>query len=126
MPHTRERAVAGVMSGRMTLDDHVTWEAHHLGRTWRMTSRISAYQRPTRVVDEIVDGPSPSFRHEHIFEFRHDLTRMTDRLEYRLPLGLIGVLGDALVLRLYMRSLLAARNRYIKALAEAGDSDSRV
>lgn len=117
---SRERAVAGVLTGRMRLGDQVTWEARHLGRTWRMTSQITEYQRPARFVDEMVAGPFAIFRHEHVFQARDGgiSTSMADRLLYRSPLGPLGVLADVVGLKRYMRSLLLARNRYIKGTAE--------
>jgi ligand-binding SRPBCC domain-containing protein len=115
---SRERAVAGVMTGRMHLGDQVTWEARHFLRTWRMTSRITECERPARFVDEMVVGPFAAFRHEHLFQARDAGTWMGDRVDYRSPLGLLGVLADAAVLKRYLRSLLLARNRYIKATAE--------
>jgi ligand-binding SRPBCC domain-containing protein len=115
---SRERAVAGVLAGRMRLGEEVTWEARHLGRTWRMTSRITEYERPARFVDEMVAGPFAAFRHEHVFQARDGGTWMADRLDYRSPLGPLGVLADAAGLKRYVRSLLLARNRYIKGVAE--------
>jgi len=42
---TGERAVGGVTSGLLGAGDTVTWEARHLGRRWRLTARIAAYDR---------------------------------------------------------------------------------
>lgn len=119
LPWTRETAVAGVTTGLMALGDEVTWEARHLWRTWRMTSRITAYERPTRFVDEMVTGPFGGFRHEHGFAVDGPVTKMTDRLLYHSPLGVLGHVVDLVAVRGYVRSLLLARNRAIKAQAEA-------
>ena len=43
---TIERAVAGVTSGLMELNDEVTWEGTHFGIRQRLTSRITALERP--------------------------------------------------------------------------------
>jgi len=45
---------AGTSSGRrhLQLGDDVTFRARHFGLTWRMTSRMTAHQRPHRFVDE--------------------------------------------------------------------------
>jgi ligand-binding SRPBCC domain-containing protein len=116
---TSERAVAGVTSGRMALGDEVTWEARHLGRTRRLSSRITEYERPIRFVDEMVSGPVKCFRHVHTFVAAGgEGTRMTDRFEYRSPLGVIGRLADVLFLERHMRRLLNMRNGHIKAVAE--------
>lgn len=44
---TGERAVAGRRSGLLVLGEEVTWEARHLGIRQRLTSRITAFERPT-------------------------------------------------------------------------------
>jgi ligand-binding SRPBCC domain-containing protein len=116
---TRERAIGGVTTGVMALGDEVTWSARHLGRTWVMTSRITAYQRPVRFVDEMVSGPFRSFRHEHLFESVDGMTRMIDRMQYQAPLGALGRVADVLFLERYMRSLLLARNRHLEMRAES-------
>jgi hypothetical protein len=52
--HTGERAVAGTMAGLMKLGDEVTWEANYLGRTWRLSSRVTEYGPPRRFVADVV------------------------------------------------------------------------
>ncbi|MGH7749819.1 MAG: SRPBCC family protein [Candidatus Dormibacteria bacterium] len=115
---TSERAVAGITSGRMGLGDEVTWEARHLGRTRRLSSRITEYERPSRFVDEMVSGPFKSFRHVHTFVATGGGTRMIDGFAYRSPLGVMGRLADVVFLERYMRRLLEMRNQHIKAVAE--------
>ena len=115
---TRERAIAGVMAGRMGLGDQVTWEARHLGRTWRTTSRITEYERPARFVDEMVAGPFSTFRHEHVFQASDGGTAMADRLFYKSPMGPLGLIADVMGLTRYLRSMLLVRNHYIKGAAE--------
>ena len=57
MGRSKERAVAGVTEGEMSLGDSVTWRAMHFGVPFRMTSAITAYDRPHRFVDEQARGP---------------------------------------------------------------------
>lgn len=118
VPATGERAVGGTTSGGMGLGDEVTWEARHLGKMRRLSSQITAFDRPHRFVDEMVSGAFKSFRHEHIFEPSGDSTLMVDVFDYESPLGPLGRLADAVFLRRYMTALLETRNRHIKALAE--------
>src|SRR5206468_5943881 len=101
-----EVAVAGVTRGRMRLNEEVTWRAWHFGVPWRMTSRITALERPSRFVDEQVRGPFARFRHEHVFEPVGGGTRMIDRVEFAAPLGLLGRIAERLVLGVYMRRLI--------------------
>jgi ligand-binding SRPBCC domain-containing protein len=119
MVASRERAVGGVTSGLIEDGQEVTWEAHHLGLRWHMTSRITAYDRPHRFVDEMVRGPFASFRHEHRFEPDAGGTVMTDTVELRMGWGPIRPLADVCAAA-YLRRLMVIRNAVIKARAEQG------
>ena len=115
---TRERAVAGVTSGLIGLDQWVTWEAFHFGVRRSMTMKITEFERPTRFADEMVRGPFKSIRHVHQFTERNGVTRMTDVFQYEVPAGIVGRLVDYVVLAPYMRNLLTERARFLKRLAE--------
>src|SRR5205085_10083584 len=107
------RAVAGVTAGLLAEGEEVTWEARHFGRRWRMTSRITAFDRPHRFVDEMVRGPFVSFRHEHLFAPHGDGARMTDVIEFRAPVGLLANRP----LGVYLRRLIRIRNETIRERA---------
>jgi ligand-binding SRPBCC domain-containing protein len=108
MADSGERAVDGVTSGTIGLGESVTWRARHFGVRWTMTSRITAFQRPYRFVDEQVRGPFRSFHHEHLFAADGDGTVMTDIVTLRSPL--FGAVVEPLLLRPYLRRLIRARN----------------
>lgn len=116
MAGSRERAVAGVMSGLIGFGEEVSWEARHFGRTWNMTSRITAFEPPRRFVDEMVRGPFTRFHHEHRFEPRGDATLMTDLVEFQMP----GWFVVNTVATAYLRHLLVSRNAFIRREAERG------
>ncbi len=99
MESSRERIVAGVKSGSMALGDVVTWRAVHLGLPFRMTSKITAYERPRRFVDEQVKGPFSHWWHEHIFRATPWGTSMIDNVKYAAPLGPLGRAVDMIGLR---------------------------
>lgn len=123
MAASGERAVAGVMSGAMTLGDSVTWRARHFGIPFRMTSAITEYERPERFVDEQRRGPFQRWWHEHTFIVLSPCqTLMVDRVEFRSPLGPIGLLADVSVLDRYMTRLLRQRNAWLKSTLEAQGS----
>lgn len=124
MADSGERVVGGVSAGGMRLGDTVTWRARHFGVWWRMTSAITAYDRPGFFVDEQQRGPFRRWRHEHHFAADDAAgngsgTVMRDVVEFTSPLGVLGRAVDALVLRRYMVKLIAERNAHIKALVEA-------
>ena len=120
MDSSGEQAIAGVTSGGMKLGDEVTWRARHFGIPFRMTSAITAYDYPTRFVDEQQRGPFRSWWHEHTFSaLATGETLMRDVVEFRSPLGPLGLAADRLVLDRYLARLLRTRNEWLKATLEA-------
>jgi ligand-binding SRPBCC domain-containing protein len=113
MDASRERAVAGVTSGEIGLGEQVTWRARHFGLTFRMTSRITAYERPTRFVDEQVAGPFARWWHEHRFLAEGPGTLMLDRIEFAAPFGALGRAVERAGLARYMERLILERNRWL-------------
>ena len=116
--YTGERAINGVTSGMMNLHDEVTWEAVHFGVRQRLTSRITAFDRPRTFTDEMQRGAFKYWRHTHSFESRADGTLMIDDADYASPLGLLGRIVDKLLLERHMTRLLVTRNIHIKKVAE--------
>jgi len=119
MSGSREQAIAGVTSGALALGDTVTWRARHFGIPFPMTSAITAYEYPTRFVDEQVRGPFRRWWHEHTFEsLDGGRIRMIDVAEFRSPVRPVGSLVDRFVLDRYMRQLLVQRNAWLKQTLE--------
>jgi ligand-binding SRPBCC domain-containing protein len=119
MARSGERAVGGVTSGRIGLGESVTWRARHFGLPWRMTSKITEHERPSRFVDEQVSGPFRRWRHEHLFEADGAGTRMTDVIDFAAPAGPLGHLVAVTALRPYLKRLIARRNATLAAALEA-------
>lgn len=69
------------------------------GVPFRWRTRIVQWQPNERFVDEQIRGPYALWRHSHTFTGCSDGTRMTDRVEYRLPLQRAGSLALPLVRR---------------------------
>ncbi len=115
---TNEEAIAGKTSGLINLHEFVTWQATHFGFRQKLTSKITAFERPNYFVDEMVNGVFKSFRHEHIFEQLNDKVIMKDVFEFHSPFGVIGQLFNKLILTNYLKQLLIDRNKVIKDFAE--------
>jgi ligand-binding SRPBCC domain-containing protein len=115
---TGERAVAGVTSGLMSLGQEVTWRARHFGIWQRLTSRITAFDPPTHFRDSLVRGAFRRFDHDHFFSQRGEITTMRDVFDFQSPLGILGWIGDYLVLTRYLRHFFTIRNATIKEAAE--------
>lgn len=115
---TNEEAIDGRMSGLVELNDFVTWRATHFGIRQKLSSKITALERPYYFKDEQLKGAFRSFHHEHRFEQRGEKVVMTDIFEYRSPMGIMGGLFNQLVLTRYLKKFLMERNAIIKEYAE--------
>ncbi len=116
---TNERAISGVTTGLMKLNDVVTWRAKHFGIYQNMTSKISAYDAPRYFVSEMVKGAFKKLHHQHIFEWTGNETIMTDIFVFKAPFGIFGELFSKVILTNYMKGFLIKRNNTIKEVAES-------
>jgi ligand-binding SRPBCC domain-containing protein len=116
-----ETAVDGVTTGLIGPGESVTWRARHFFVTFRATSRITAFDPPRHFRDEMVSGPFAHFAHDHYFEPSEHGTLMRDVFDYESPLGIIGALADALLLRRHMVRLLRERNEVVRRVAESAE-----
>ncbi|MFI5933948.1 cyclase/dehydrase [Actinoplanes sp. NPDC051494] len=109
---------------RLSAGDEVTFRARHFGIRWRMTSRITMYDRPHRFVDEQVRGPFRMMRHEHTFEqVGAARTRMTDRMSVAAPFGMLGSVVTRWMVAPYLRRLLVRRAEHIAEMARLAGGD---
>jgi ligand-binding SRPBCC domain-containing protein len=115
---TQERVVAGKATGLLELGDTVTFEAVHLGVRQRLTAQIVELDRPHRFVDEMREGAFASLRHVHEFFETRGAVLMRDTLEWRSPLGLLGVLADKLFVERHLRAFLVEKQSALARYAE--------
>ena len=113
MAKSRERAVAGVVSGLLSEGDEVTWQAWHFAVPLRMSSRITRFRFPESFTDEQVRGPIRFFRHMHEFIPDDGGTLMIDRVEFAAPFGVVGRIAEKAFLGRYLRNLIEKRNEYL-------------
>ena len=115
---TNEKAIAGKTSGLINKNETVTWKGKHFGIYIKHQSIISEMEFPNYFVDEQAKGHFKSFKHEHIFEQKENLTIMTDILDYETPFGFIGKLFDKLLLENHLTNFIIYRNAILKQLSE--------
>jgi ligand-binding SRPBCC domain-containing protein len=125
MARSGERAVAGRTTGLIGLGEEVTWRARHFGVIHEHHSRIDACERPRHFRDVMVRGRFKRFAHDHYFTAQDGGTLMRDAIVFESPFGLLGRIVDALVLKRYLRRLIAERNRVVKEVAEGADAAGR-
>ncbi len=117
--NSKERAISGVTSGLIGLNEQVEWKAKHFGFYFRMTVSLTEFESPVLFVDEQVKGPFKNMRHQHQFEDKGTYTLMKDTFTFEAPLSVLAKLVEVLVLKWYLRRLLIERNAYIKKHLEA-------
>ena len=116
---TDEKAIAGITAGLINENETVTWQAKHLFKTRRFTSRISSMQKPFHFTDVMVSGDFKSFLHEHHFKATDNGSIIIDMISFEAPYGLIGRLFSSLYLKNYLEKFLIHRNAVIKDYAES-------
>jgi ligand-binding SRPBCC domain-containing protein len=90
-----------------------------LRQTWRV--RAERVVEPTLVLDTMLEGPFPSWVHQHRFEDLGERgTRLTDHVDYRLPLGALGALANRLVVRGQLERTFRFRQQRTRELLERG------
>jgi ligand-binding SRPBCC domain-containing protein len=117
---TNECAIAGVTHGLIGPNQTVTWQGRHFGLMLTHETLISKYDRPHHFQDIMLRGMFKSFKHDHFFDPLPDgTTLMRDELRFAAPLGPLGWLAEALILRRYLTGFLIKRNQLIQAVAES-------
>jgi len=122
--HSGEAAMAtgGLTSGLIGLGRQVTWRAKHFGWWHELTSTITAIERPVYFQDVMVRGIFRFMRHDHFFRsLAPDRTHMRDVFSFAAPLGILGGLAEAIILRRYMHALLRERNQVLRQIAESAE-----
>jgi ligand-binding SRPBCC domain-containing protein len=80
---------------------------------WR--TRIEVFEPGVRFVDVQLRGPYRRWRHTHTFADAPGGTQIGDRVEYALPLGPLGELAHALLVRRQLDAIFSHRRRVIAA-----------
>ncbi len=116
--NTYEKAIAGVTTGLINENETVTWQAKHLYKVRKFTTKITSMEFPHHFTVQMVHGDFKSFRHEHYFKPINNGTFLIDVIEFETPYGVIGQLAEKLFLTSYLHKLLLYRNEVIKQYAE--------
>ena len=90
---------------------------------WRTV--IEDYVVGERFVDRQLEGPYRHWHHTHRFEDVAEGTRMTDRVEYELPLGPLGSIAHVLKVKRMLKAIFDYRAEEIaKRFDQNGNSSS--
>jgi ligand-binding SRPBCC domain-containing protein len=119
-----ETAVAetGITCGLVGLGQRVTWRAKHFGVRHRLTSEITAMERPAYFQDVMVRGIFRWMRHDHFFRsLPSGETEMRDVFCFAAPLPVLGRVAEVTFLDRYMKALLEERNTVLRNIAESDE-----
>jgi ligand-binding SRPBCC domain-containing protein len=86
----------------------------------RWKTLITEYDPPRNFVDEQERGPYSVWRHHHGFEETREGTKVTDRVEYTLPFGLLGRMVHAVIVRRQLLAIFRYRQRELGKLFGEG------
>lgn len=115
---SKEKAIAGVTSGLINLNETVTWRGKHFGFYLTHKSRITAMNFYDYFVDEMEEGKFKLFKHEHFFEEENGISIMKDKLQSETPFGIFGKVFDSLFLKKHLIRYLLERNKILKEVSE--------
>ncbi|MBT2483633.1 MULTISPECIES: SRPBCC family protein [unclassified Microbacterium] len=113
-----ETMVEAPAGGAFAEGSTVTWQARHFGIRFHLRSVVFDIDPPRAFSDRQIAGPFGAFLHEHAFTEHPVGTVMRDTVTFRSPLGLIGRIVDALVMRAYLGRLIAEHNAVLAAEVE--------
>ncbi|HEV3341790.1 MAG TPA: SRPBCC family protein [Pirellulales bacterium] len=86
------------------------------GVPFRWQSRIESFDPPRGFVDVQTRGPYRFWRHVHTFEEIAGGTRISDEVDYQLPLALLGSLAHALFVRRTLERIFDYRQATVRRL----------
>lgn len=93
------------------IDYVIRWQ----GVPMKWKTMIAAYDPPRGFVDEQARGPYSLWHHEHTFEETPDGVLIRDQVDYRLPLGPLGEIAHAVMVKNQLLEIFRFRQ---KAIAE--------
>ena len=76
---------------RLSVGAQIVLQTRRWGFSQRIVTRITACEPDRLVVDEQQEGPFKKWIHTHLLEEAAGGTRMTDRIEFEAPGGLLGL-----------------------------------
>jgi ligand-binding SRPBCC domain-containing protein len=82
----------------------------------RWISRIEEWEQGRRFVDRQLKGPYKLWHHTHEFEEMPGGTKVSDRVRYELPLGVLGELGGLPLVRRDLARIFDYRREAVQKL----------
>lgn len=80
------------------------------------TTEITYVQEPNYFVDEQRVGPYAIWHHEHHFKEIEGGVEMLDRVNYKIPLGILGKIAHPIIVRSKLEEIFAFRIRAVEEI----------
>lgn len=101
---------------RLELGSRIVLQGRRWGIPQRLVSEITAYEPNVRFVDTQREGPFKSWVHSHEFAAMDGGTRVTDRIDYEPPGGLLGLVMSTGLIERELRSLFEYRRTALEEI----------
>ena len=103
-------------SVQMRKGAEIDYQIRWLGIAMNWKTLITEYDPPLRFVDEQARGPYSYWHHEHTFEETPDGVLIHDCVDYKLPLGMLGDIAHAVMVRRQLEGIFDYRESAIRRL----------
>lgn len=80
--------------------------------------KLTAFKENSLITDTQIKGPFSYWVHDHIFEEAEGKTKMTDRIRYELPFGILGKIAGKLFVSKMIEKQFEFRHNITKSLLE--------
>jgi ligand-binding SRPBCC domain-containing protein len=117
-PELRLRVVDGPQ--RLHLGARITVEGRRFGLVQRIVSEVTALETNAVIVDEHREGPFRQWVHRRRLEAHASGTRMTDRIEFEAPRGLVGLVLNEAQIERDLQLVFAYRTQKLRELFGGG------
>jgi len=122
-PHNLERITPPWLNFRI-VTPHVTirqgaeiaYVIRWLGIPMKWKTVITRFDPPHAFIDEQARGPYTLWRHQHFFEETPAGTVISDQVDYRLPLGILGRIAHAAMVKHQLLAIFRYRQKAIAGL----------
>ena len=101
---------------RMRAGAEIDYAIGWMGLPMKWKTVIREYEPPHRFVDEQARGPYAYWRHEHTFEETAAGVEIRDRVDYRLPLGVLGRIAHVVMVRRQLAEIFRYRQEAIRRI----------
>ena len=94
----------------------IEYTVRPLGAPQRWVTTIIEYEEGRHFADLQAYGPYRYWRHDHFFEDLGTQTRIVDRVQYQMPLGPLGKMGQTLIVQRQLKGIFDHRQQVIGEL----------